>query len=350
MRVPARLLRRALAPAGLGALAAVALGLYGGAMRAPSVVPEEASATSIAPGRMFSTSFESVADFDGFYIVPQDHMGTASHDLSSERVHSGTYAHKGWIYGVNPPSTPFVNNNHRAYPTVQLHKTPGGGYACPCFVEFYAWLDMPLDEPGEWFSFATLARSTSDSYWNAVTVNVSAPNPAPGTTAGGVLHLMHVPSAGLREPTFQTSTIVFPMRQWVRISIYIDLDPANGEAKAWQDGQLVSAAPVTGGNGKLEQAHFGLYAHPGIGSGVVYNDDLLIIENYDDPLGACVYDLNNSGEVGFADLLIFAQAYGSASGGTGWNPGADFNGDSNVNFSDLLAFAVHYGWSTTACP
>jgi hypothetical protein len=41
---------------------------------------------------------------------------------------------------------------------------------------------------------------------------------------------------------------------------------------------LVSAAPVSGGCGVLEQAHFGLYAPPAISSGVIYNDDLQIRE------------------------------------------------------------------------
>lgn len=236
------------------------------------------ASSGLAAGRVFSTSFESVGDFAGFYIVPQNYMGTTSHDLSAEQVRSGTYAHKAWIFGANPPPPPGGNTNHRGYPTVQLHKTAGGGYVCPCDVTFHVWLDMPLDDPGEWFSFATLARLASDSFWDGVLVNLSAANPAPGTAPGGVLHLMHVPSAGLREPTFQTSTILFPMRQWVEIRIYLDLDPVHGEAKVWQDGQLVSAAPVSGGNGKLEQAHFGMYAAPELASGVVYNDDLQITE------------------------------------------------------------------------
>ena len=235
--------------------------------------PAPSSATA---GRVFSSSFESISDFDGFYIVPPNQYGTASHEQSTEQIRTGTYSHKGWIYGANPPPPP--DTNHRGYPTVQFHKMAGGSFVCPCTVRFYAWLEMPLDEPGEWFSFATLARSPSDSAWDAVIVNVSAANPAPGTVAGGVLHLMHAPSAGLREPAFQTSTILFPTQQWVEIEIYIDLDPVNGQAIVWQDGQMVSAAPVTGASGKLEQAHFGLYADAHVASGVVYNDDLEITE------------------------------------------------------------------------
>jgi hypothetical protein len=73
-------------------------------------------------------------------------------------------------------------------------------------------------------------------------------------------------------------------------------------------------------------------------------------QNYRDPLGACIYDINDSGDVGFADLLVFAGAYNTMLGGPGYSAAADFNADNKVNFSDLLLFAAHYGWSTTACP
>jgi hypothetical protein len=263
----------------LGAIMVCALA----ALTLASAMPARAldarpAASSAAAGRAFSTSFESVADFAGFYIVPQNYLGTTSHEQSIEQVRSGTYSHKAWIYGANPPPLPGGNTNHRGYPTVQLHKTPDGGYVCPCDVTFHAWLDMPLNVPGEWMSFATLTPDASDAWARTVLVNLSAANPAPGTAPGGVLHLMHVPNQGERQPTFQTSTILFPLRQWVEIKIHIDFDPVHGQAMVWQDGQLVSVAPVSGGNGKLEQAHFGMYAAPELASGVVYNDDLQITE------------------------------------------------------------------------
>jgi len=239
---------------------------------------DEATPAGFAAGRVFSTSFESIEDFAGFYIAPQNQFGTASHEQSTAQVRSGTYAHRGWIYGANPPSSPEADTNHRGYPTVQLYKTEGGGYVCPCDVKLWVWLDMPLDDPGEWYSFATLSADPTDAWAPVVLVNVSAPNPAPGTAPGGIVHLMHVPSHGERNPTFQTSAIQFPQRQWVELKIRVDFDPDNGYAQVWQDGQLVSAAEVNGGNGKLEQAHFGLYSAPGVGSGVVYNDDLEIRE------------------------------------------------------------------------
>jgi hypothetical protein len=243
----------------------------------PAVVPpDDAEGSSLGTGRVFASSFESVDDFAGFFIEPPGHLGTASHEQSTEQVVSGIYSHKGWIYGANAAPPP--DTNHRAYPTVQFHKMPGGAFACPCTVRLQAWLDVPLDEPGEWFSFVTLARNPSDAFWDAVTVNVSAPNPAPGTVTGGVLHMQHVPTIGLRQPWFQSSTLQFPAQQWVEITMYFDMDSTTGWGAVWQDGELVSVAPIRGGTGNLEQAHFGLYAHYNVASGVVYNDDLEIVE------------------------------------------------------------------------
>lgn len=217
--------------------------------------------------RTFQTSFESVDDFQGFYIVPQNHKGSASHELSSAVTHSGNYSHKGWIYATNPPSTVTQNNNHRAYPTIQLYKTAGGAFKTPVLIEFWVWLDLNLS-PGEWFSFATLDHTTSDS-WDAVLVNLSDQ---------GFVHLMHVPYIGQGDRAFQTSTITFPRRQWVKLTISLHFDSSNGYASVWQDDQLVSQAAVKRGTGFLTQAHFGLYAPPSMSSGVIYNDDLLIIE------------------------------------------------------------------------
>ncbi len=56
---------------------------------------------------------------------------------------------------------------------------------------------------------------------------------------------MHVPSNGQGKRTFQTSTLKFPLRRWVKLTIGL---------------------------------HFGLYAPPSLSSGVVYNDDLVIQE------------------------------------------------------------------------
>lgn len=218
-------------------------------------------------GRSFKTSFESVDDFRGFYIVPQNHNNAASHDRSAEQVKSGVYSHKGWIYKASAPSTPLVNNNHRGYPTIQLYKLADGAFKTPALIEFWVWLDMEFKK-GEWFSFATLDHTTSDT-WDAVLVNLSDE---------GFVHLMHVPYNGQGEYTFQTSTLKFPMQQWVKLTICLHFNSNQGYAKVWQNDELVSSAEVRRGSGFLTQAHFGLYAPPSLSSGVVYNDDLMIKE------------------------------------------------------------------------
>jgi hypothetical protein len=234
---------------------------------------------------------------------------------------------------------------------VQFHKMPGGAYDCPCTLRLHAWLDMPLDEPGEWFSFVTLARNPSDQFWDAVTVNVSAPNPAPGTVAGGVLHMQHVPTIGLREPWFQSSTVQFPAQQWVEITMYFDMNSTNGWGAVWQDGELVSVAPIRGGTGKLEQAHFGLYAHHAVASGVVYNDDLEIVEDADSPdhdgdgegdlTDNCPADSNSTQADGDADGL--GDACESAAGTGAEDADSDDDNCIDGHESRVLTYAPQRG-------
>ena len=220
-----------------------------------------------AEPRLYATGFEDEGDFAGFYIVPQGHLGTSWHALSGDEVHSGRSAHKAWMSGANPASSWLRNRNHRAYPTVQLYKLAGGAFRTPVRIEFWVWLDAEI-APGEWFSFATLDHTTGDR-WDPVLVNLSDQ---------GFVHLMHVPENGQGARSFQTESIRFPMREWVKLSVTLHFDRQEGYAEVRQNGALVSAAPVRRGNGLFTQAHFGLYAPPSMTEGVVYNDDLIIAE------------------------------------------------------------------------
>ncbi len=222
--------------------------------------------------RVFTTSFESVKDFEGFYITPQNHLGTSFHELTDTNVHSGMYSHRAWIQGSNPASTLMTNNNHRGYPTVQFQKMPEGPFKTPCYVSLWVWLDMELDtnKTGEddWFSFATFTDDTTDKWARTVLVNLSA---------DGFVHLQHTTNQGEQTSIFQTSDIIFPQRQWVELKIFLDFGD-NGYAKVWQDGVLVSHAKIGNITNKLSQAHFGLYASPQVSTGEVLNDDVKIIE------------------------------------------------------------------------
>lgn len=220
--------------------------------------------------RTFETSFESVDDFKDFYIVPQNYKNSSSHELSDSIVHSGTYSHKAWAYDINEPSTALINNNHRAYPTIQLYKTQGGSFTTPCRITFWVWMDMVLKESSvgdnDWLSLATFCDDESDNWRRTVLVNVSHE---------GIVHLMHVPHQGEQRYLFQTDSITLPQKEWVKIEVYLDFRE-DAYAKVWQNGALVSHADIESISNKLAQAHFGLYSPPQVSSGVIYNDDLKI--------------------------------------------------------------------------
>jgi len=235
----------------------------------------------IQADRIFESSFESINDFDGFYIVPQGDWDSW-HELSSEKVRDGSLSHKAWITAARAADNDGLEYRpHRAYPTIQLHKTAEGSFVTPCLISFYAYLDMELeDKPAgkidDWFSFATLSPDPSDYWIRTVLVNI-APD--------GYLRLVHVPDQGEQEYLYQAGAdsdaggaLLYTYRDWVRIDIYLDLSRDAGYAKVWQNGVLVSHARVEGGDGLLAQAHFGLYASAAVASGTVYNDALSIRE------------------------------------------------------------------------
>ncbi|MBW2274359.1 MAG: hypothetical protein JRG96_13890 [Deltaproteobacteria bacterium] len=57
----------------------------------------------------------------------------------------------------------------------------------------------------------------------------------------------------------------------------------------------------------------------------------------------CDPDLNNDGVVGVPDLNDFRSAFGSTTGGAGWNPDADFNGDGAVGIPDFNTLRSYFG-------
>ena len=92
----------------------------------------------------------------------------------------------------------------------------------------------------------------------------------------GWLHLFHVPDQGIGDRELQRTDVPFPQGRWVRITTWLDFSPDHGSAAVWQDGVLVSAARVRGGDGSLDQMHFGLYAPPSLTHGMVANDDIAV--------------------------------------------------------------------------
>lgn len=237
------------------------------------------------PLRSFETSFESIDDFKNFYIVSPGSYDS-SHEISTENVIDGQSAHKAWIIRArNSHNDGSVYLPHRAYPTIQFHKTTEGIYRTPCLVSIWVYLDMNLVDRAagsidDWFSFITLSPDSSDNWSRTVLVNL---------TPDGYVRLVHVPNQGSQEYIFQADnsndpggSLLFPMNQWVRLDLLIDFDSDRGYAKLWQNGSLISHGLVNGGASGLAQAHFGLYAAAAVSSGTIYNDKLRIREITDE--------------------------------------------------------------------
>ena len=144
-------------------------------------------------------------------------------------------------------------------------RCPGGGFKTPAVIRLWVWADVAMT-PGQWVSLATLSPDASDAWNPVVTVNLDP---------GGWINVFHVPVPGAHVTEIETHRR-FPMRKWVRLKIRIDYDPRHGSIEVLQDGVLVARARVSGGHGRLEQAHFGMYAIPSLTTGKVCNDNLRI--------------------------------------------------------------------------
>jgi hypothetical protein len=235
--------------------------------------------------RSFESSFESIAEFKDFYIVPAGEYASAQ-ELSKDRVYHGVYSHKSWITAARAADNDgLVYRPHRAYPTIQLQKTAGGIYRTPCLISLWVYLDVNLvarskGHINDWFSPVTLSPDPSDKWSSVVTVGIGP---------DGYAKLIHVPRHNEQTHLYQAGAdndpngqLRYPQRQWVRLDVYIDFDRAHGQAILWQNGKLVSHARVEGGSGGLAQAHFGLYASAAVASGTVFNDKLRIKEIRDE--------------------------------------------------------------------
>ncbi len=233
--------------------------------RAPGKAGVHAETPSTRPARTFITGFESLDDFAGMYVSPQ--TSSSRHALVAFPRHAGDKAHCGWLTGAG--TTADVDGpNHRGYPTVQLWRLPGGGFATPAVIDMWVWADVTMQR-GDWVSLATLSADASDRWERVVTVNLDP---------GGWINVFHVPDSGEHITEIETHRR-FPMRTWVHLAITIDFDPRHGFVSVRQDNTLVARAHVNGGHGRLEQAHFGMYARPSLASGKVCNDDLRIAES-----------------------------------------------------------------------
>lgn len=248
--------------------------LLGAASQAAACAAAESKTQA---SRQFQSGFESIADFNGFYITPQNYQNAATHELAGTQSVSGL-SHHAYIYAAGPACPAWQNCNHRAYPTIQLQKTSAGAYRTPVEVELSVRLNMSL-AAGQWVSFVTLTSDPSDAWARTLLLNLGYIN---GTGGQPYVHLYHLPNQGQGGWTYQISDannpLPFPQNQWVTLKVCVDWNSTGGFARAYQNGTLVSAGPLSGGCGLVQQAHFGLYAPPTLTSGAVYNDNLTIRE------------------------------------------------------------------------
>lgn len=275
---------------------------------APTFVSTFLGAGPLSMRTVYSNGFERLQDFVDFYIVPQNYLHSSREEFTTVRRVGGTHSLEAYIYAKNS-IIPGRNTNHRSYPTFQMEKTSAGIIRKRLLIQFYAWANFRLTSKrgSNWFSLATLTSYNDPHWYRTVLVNVDSQDR---------IHLVHVPHQFESKPDiYDNQSIRFPMKQWVKISIYIDYSDHNRFhspiVAVWQNSVLVSASRFDNRidlkaipsayplpaclrqlkqrtvkrveaacgmkyvNG-LAQMHFGLYAPPLLSSGVIYNDNLTV--------------------------------------------------------------------------
>ncbi len=180
---------------------------------------------------------------------------------SGEPIFAGAHAYKGWIIGP-------AADSHRAYPGIHTE------IATPLVNTFWVYLDADYAQlsASDWIHFGTWGN------WDA------------GTNAGvWALHTMSVRDRKLEfahtEPFLgeyvgPQPQPDFPLRQWVRFTVYVHYAGTTGTVIAWQDGVRVLRAEVAqlaaNPGTVLRTAHWGMYAAATVSAGVQYNDEIII--------------------------------------------------------------------------
>jgi hypothetical protein len=188
---------------------------------------------------------------------------TITNGVNGDPIYKGSHAFRGWI-------TAPASDNHRAYPGIHADDPQNipDPIQSPFVNTYWVWLDANYAGMGstEWISLGTWANNTS---WIVHTLSVRDRK----------LRLAHTdPFEG--EYIGPLPRPDFPLRRWVRLTVYVEYDGPNGFTQVWQDGvpmlRANYAAPTSGTS--LLRAHWGLYAHPNVDYAVLYNDDNKIYE------------------------------------------------------------------------
>lgn len=180
---------------------------------------------------------------------------------SGEPVYSGDFAYKGWI--ARPSG-----DSHRAYPVIHAD------LPTPLVNTFMVYLDAD-------YGRMTESDSIHFGTWG---------NHDPETKTGHwALHTMAVRKRKLEfahASPFHGEYIGpgappdFPLRQWVRFSVYLHYQGSSGFVQVWQDGVPMLRARVSQleryPGTRLRTAHWGMYAPATQDHGIQYNDDIRI--------------------------------------------------------------------------
>src|SRR5262245_6580248 len=183
------------------------------------------------------------------------------HRDSGEPVFSGNHAYKGWIAGSD-------SDSHRAYPVIHAD------IPTPLVNTFMVYVDVDYGRMssrdwvhfGSWGNFDQVAGTGK---WALHTMALRDRKLEFAHTSP--FHGEYIGPAPQPE---------FPLRRWVRFTVYLDYASLGGFVQVWQDGVPMLRARIPGTALKpgehLRTAHWGMYASGGLGHGVQYNDDIRI--------------------------------------------------------------------------
>jgi hypothetical protein len=180
---------------------------------------------------------------------------------SGEPVYTGNFAYKGWISRTS-------HTNHRAYPVIHTNMRT------PLINTFMVYLDVDYVDmtPSDWIHLGTWGNhdpKTKAGLWALHTVSIR----------NRKLEFAHTsPFHG--EYIGSTTQPDFPLRKWVRLTVYMHYNKNTGIVQVWQDGIPMLRANISQlehhPGEHLRTAHWGMYASGSISHGKQYNDDIRI--------------------------------------------------------------------------
>lgn len=195
--------------------------------------------------------------------MPQDRVAawTIVDRQSGEPVFAGEHAYKGWITGT-------AGNSHRAYPVIHAD------FSTPLVNTYLVYLDADYERMSalDWIHLGTWGNhdaTAGTGTWALHTLGVRDRK----------LEFAHtVPFHG--EYIGPAAPAEFPLRRWVRLTVYLVYHETTGFVQAWQDGVPLLRATVAGlkenPGTRLRTAHWGMYASGAVARAVQYNDEIRI--------------------------------------------------------------------------